>query len=162
MSSIFVSSIEAPDPPFAARFNHFVSPEPNTGCALWMGASTGNYGVFWLDGRNVQAHHAAFLLAHGRLPCTPVLRHRCDVGLCVAADHLIEGTQAENIADKVAKGRQARGSRNGNVKLTPEQVREIRARYAAGESPIALGNEFGVHYSSVWNIATRKTWKGAA
>lgn len=151
----------------AERFDQYVSPEPTSGCALWTGASAGRYGVFWLDGRNVQAHHVAFFLATGRWPSTPVLRHKCDVSHCVEFRHLIEGTQAQNIADKVARGRQVRGEdqrggTRGGAVLNEEQVRRMRAQHAAGASLDDLASEFDVDRSNVWLIVTRKTWREVA
>src|SRR5262249_31552865 len=45
-----------------------------------------------------------------------------------------------------------------NSPLTPEQVREIRRRYATGESRQSLAEAYGVHPATVWNIIKRKTW----
>jgi hypothetical protein len=44
------------------------------------------------------------------------------------------------------------------AKLTPGQVRQIRSRYWAGESVVALAEEFGVTRSSVYNIVNHTTW----
>jgi group I intron endonuclease len=45
-----------------------------------------------------------------------------------------------------------------NSPLTPEQVREIRRRSAAGESSQSLAEAYGVHRATIWNIIKRKTW----
>lgn len=84
-------------------------------CWPWRGSSSrtkGRYGAVMFDGKVRQAHHVAFKLTHGYYPT--YLRHRCDFGLCCNADaHLIEGTHADNMADKVARGRQAHGPKHG-------------------------------------------------
>jgi hypothetical protein len=52
------------------------------------------------------------------------------------------------------------GERNGNSTLTEGDVREIRARYAAGHcSQQSLGNEFGVSQQHILCIVKRKNWK---
>jgi hypothetical protein len=55
--------------------------------------------------------------------------HKCDNPPCVNPAHLFVGTNADNVADKVAKGRSAQPHRR---KLSDEQIVEIRARWAAG------------------------------
>lgn len=53
------------------------------------------------------------------------------------------------MADKVAKGRQARGLRNGKAKLSDEQVLAIRS--AEGSCP-KIAAEFGVSRFTIWDI----------
>lgn len=49
---------------------------------------------------------------------------------------------------------------NGTAKLTPAQVREIRALHASGGfSLAALGDQFGVVKSTIHFIVHRQTWK---
>lgn len=137
----------------------FVSPEPNTGCWLWTGAGAAGYGLFWHERRNEGAHRFAFRMAHGRLP-VGVSRHACNVPFCVNPAHVFEGTQAQNIADKVAAGRQARGDTNGRAILSAEQVMQIRARYAGGgETHDTLAATFGVDRTNIYAILNRKTWR---
>jgi hypothetical protein len=79
-------------------------------CWLWTaGVNRQRYGQFQLDGRALGAHRYAFFLAHGRWP-VPCALHTCDNPTCVNPDHLVEGTRAQNNADMLAKGRQARGA----------------------------------------------------
>lgn len=153
-----------PTPSDTARFTRFVSPEPNTGCWLWTGAVAAGYGVFWFAGRNEGAHRFAFLVARGRLP-RGVSRHVCNTPLCVNPTHVLEGSQAQNIADKVAAGRQMRGEGQrggprGGAILSGEQVKQIRARYAnGGETHDTLAAAFGVDRTNITAIVTRKTWR---
>jgi len=66
--------------------------------------------------------------------------HRCDVRNCVRPDHLCVGTEAENIADRDAKGRgrTMRGADNGFVTMTDERRAEVVARLKAGESAMSI------------------------
>lgn len=61
------------------------------------------------------------------------------------ADNLYWGTPQQNEADKLRHGTHARGERNGNAKLTDEQVEQIR-RSTKYQKDIA--KEFGI--SQVW------------
>lgn len=55
--------------------------------------------------------------------------------------------------------RTARGERNGNAKLNEAQVRELRARYAAGGiTKVELSRQFGIDQSLVGKIIQGKVW----
>jgi hypothetical protein len=103
-------------------------------------------------------------LVHGPIPDGLFVCHKCDTPACVNAEtHLFLGTHQENMADMVAKGRQARGERGGQAKLEAEQVLAIRERYAAGEtSKPSLGREYGVHSTTIGKIVRGESWSAAA
>ena len=133
-------------------------------CILWAGARKPNgYGQRRLPGgRFTSAHRQAWVEAHGPIPAGMVVMHRCDNPPCVNVDHLMLGTQADNLADMRRKGRAGRGAARGeaapSAKLTWVQVESIRQRVANGERPIDLAAEFGLSRSSVHSIVHYKTW----
>lgn len=99
--------------PLAVRFFAKVSPCPTTGCWWWMGAVNNmGYGVIntMTDAKNQYAHRVAFELHRGPIPTGLCICHRCDNGHlgCVNPAHLYAGTNADNTADMVRRGR-ARG-----------------------------------------------------
>lgn len=100
----------------------------------------------------VFVHRVAYFLEYGRLDDELFVLHRCDIRLCTYGDHLFQGDAATNMADRDAKGRQARGTRINTCRLSAEAVVEIRARCAAGESFRAVARQFGVQKSSVSRI----------
>lgn len=129
-----------------------------SGCLLWTGKSVtqGGYGVLSIATGVVKgAHVVGFFLRHGRWP--EWLRHTCDNPLCCEADHLLEGTQKQNMADKVARGRQAKGERHGMSKLTDAQVLEIRERRKAGEILRTIATDYNISISNVHQIVTNQT-----
>lgn len=83
------------------------------GCWLWQtGKFPRGYGMVNL-GRDVRgkqfttyAHRVAYVLAKGPIEAGQVVMHTCDVPSCVNPAHLVLGTQAQNLADCRAKGRQ--------------------------------------------------------
>jgi uncharacterized protein (DUF433 family) len=48
------------------------------------------------------------------------------------------------------------------AKLTEAQVRDMRARYAQGESPDGLALEFGIQRRNAYNVVKGHTWKHVA
>lgn len=90
-------------------------------CWNWLcGVDKDGYGKFQITNPNsvptqfhVRAHRLAFALVHGRFP-DQITLHQCDNARCVNPRHLRDGTQQENIAEKVARGRAARGDRHGS------------------------------------------------
>lgn len=121
------------------------------------------YGQFMMPGnRPVHAHRLAYQLATGENPGDLFVCHDCPGGdnpLCCNPAHLFLGTHQENMADARRKGWKARGARNGAAKLTAEQVREIRRRYAAGGiTHKRLGAEFGINRRTVGHIVAHERW----
>jgi RimJ/RimL family protein N-acetyltransferase len=60
--------------------------------------------------------------------------------------------------------RTSRGNTEGKlrVRLTPENVRAIRAALAAGAKQVDLARRYGVTKGHISHIATGRTWKCAA
>ncbi len=73
------------------------------------------YGVFRVERRTWLAHRVAFELASGEVIGGLLVLHRCDNPSCVRPAHLRTGSDADNYADMVSKGRSRRaiGERNG-------------------------------------------------
>lgn len=132
--------------------------EKAASCWLWTGRQNPNgYGEFDLQkgdrGRPARAHRVAWELTHGPVPEGLLVLHHCDTPLCVNPSHLFLGTPADNSADMVRKQR-PRG------KLTPDDVQEIRRRYAARKvSTTALAVAYHVTASTIRNIVHRKNWR---
>lgn len=105
----------------------------------------------------VAVHRLVLLAFVGPCPAGMNVRHgpggRRDNRLA----NLSYGTFAQNTHDMI---RDHTVSRRGHlaVKLTPEIVIECRRRYAAGESPTVLANEFGVGDGTMVHAVTGKSW----
>ena len=100
------------------KFMKKVSKQPD-GCWLWKGANNYKYGHFTLN-NEIYAHRSSFILHGNEIPEDMLVLHKCDVPLCVNPNHLFLGTHAENMQDKVNKGRQSRGTKK--VKTMPTTI----------------------------------------
>jgi hypothetical protein len=72
-------------------------------CWPWRAFGHKGYGRYCDGGKKVRAHRYSFFIYNGFYP--PVVMHTCDNPPCVNPGHLIDGTQALNAQDMVAKGR---------------------------------------------------------
>lgn len=106
---------------------------------------------------NALAHRAVFEGLNGAIPPGLVVRHRCDNPPCCNPAHLELGSQADNVADMMSRGRQVapRGMHHHAAKLTDAKVRDIRA---ASGGLRALVGHFGVPKSTISHIRTGRTW----
>lgn len=135
--------------------------ETPSGCWEWHGSADGyGYGLIKIGAVRHRTHRAAWIATHGPIPNGLVVCHRCDNPPCWRPAHMFLGTNADNAADMKAKLRSASGEHHPWAKLTDEQVRTIRERYAAGGiTQPQLATEYGIHNSQVSRIIRRITWR---
>lgn len=153
------SDLQTIDGPFWSK----VEIRGNDDCWPWV-ASINRYGYGQFSSghsysqlKTSKAHRVSWTLRNGPIPSSLHVLHKCDNPLCVNPDHLFLGTPFDNMADKVAKGRQAhlKGTSNGHTKLTEAQVLAIRSD-SRPSRPIAA--EYGVAYSLISKIKSRRQW----
>jgi hypothetical protein len=127
-----------------------------TGCWNWTASKRRDgYGNAWHDGKVRLAHRVSYELHHGEIPRgdghhgTCVL-HKCDNRACVNPDHLFLGSQADNVADRDSKNRQA-------SKINRADVLSIRS--AEGLTQQDLAGAFGISQTQVHRIRSGKKWK---
>jgi hypothetical protein len=133
------------------------------GCWEWQGyRDTAGYGQVRVNGKLHKAHRWAYELFYGFSP--EVVRHRCDNPPCCNPEHLLGGTHADNVADRIERGRSrynpVKGELVGSAKLTADMVLEIRTEYAGGGvTQIQLASKFNVDQTQISNIIRRKEWR---
>lgn len=101
-------------------------------------------------------HRKAFVAAHGPIPKGFLVRHTCDNSRCVEPSHLVLGTHADNMRDRMERGRQARGERHGQSALSDAQLADVRARLANGERRVDIAALHGVSKALITLIAQGK------
>ena len=132
-------------------------------CWPWLASKKGlGYGMFRTTYPET-AHRTAWRLANGEIPDGLHVLHKCDVPECQNPNHLFVGTNAENTADKVAKGRCSRlvrpGEENPNSKLTAEQVRIARYWKSLGNmTRTRIAKHFGIGNSQMSRILNNQSW----
>lgn len=148
----------------AARIARFWATVDKSGgpraCWPWLagrdkdGQGRVSFKALWPDADGQQrAHKIAFLLSGGKLTKRkPYACHSCLNPPCCNPRHIYAASLAERSAAFVAAGL------GGRRKLDHVQARTIRKRRQNGESPTALGREFGVRYETIWRIATGRSW----
>ncbi len=142
-------------------------------CWLWTAAKNksgyGNFRSNTFFKGELLAHRVSFRLAWGRAPKGGVL-HKCDTPACVNPSHLYEGSQRDNAADMMARGRHGSATKgNGYLprgeghhyyrvgkKLTREEALQIRR---SSGSNAAIGLRFGVDRSMVCKIKHGVCWR---
>lgn len=149
--------------------------DKSDGCWEWkLAPLSSGYGRFTLTRRkSVRAHRMAWELEHGPIPDEMCVLHECDNRLCVRPSHLFLGTNVDNMRDRDAKGRQAKGDRSGartmperrprgeghsRSRLTDESVRVIRVRVAEGDLQRKIAEDLGVSLPTVNNVVTGRSW----
>lgn len=151
----------------AVRFWSKVAEERQPACWPFTGSRhpTG-YGLFKIGSRTDEsvrterAHRVAYQLVHGPIPDGLHVLHRCDNRACCNPTHLFLGTNSENVADRVRKGRSSKGERQADAKLTSEKVRDARAIHAEGRSTVsAIARQFGVSHVTMWKAVHGQTWR---
>ena len=144
------------------RFERQFTAIPEAGCWIWTGSAKNQFGhgAFKIGARKtkvVYAHRQAWEMYVGPIPRGMCVLHRCDVPACVNPHHLFLGTNADNSADCVKKGRQSKGSKHYFAKIDECVAGRIKAMHE--KSTMALASMFGISRQSVADIRYGRTWK---
>jgi hypothetical protein len=138
-------------------------------CWPWKAAGhPAGYGIFWNGARLVKAHRHAWELEIGPIPAGLVVCHRCDNPPCCNPAHMFVGTEIENRADSIAKGRHKNppvvliGEGHHLAKLTGADVLVIRGEYRRGDRVHGvrpLARRYGITPAAMLAVVRGDTWK---
>lgn len=94
-------------------------------CLVWNGptADPNGRGSVRYKGRTWRAHQVIWMEANGPIPDGLVIRHTCDVMACLNIEHMLIGTQRENMHDmKLRQRGRWKVCRNGLHRLEGENL----------------------------------------
>lgn len=113
-----------------------------------------------VGGYNFYAHRLAFFLFNGWWP-RPNANHSCRGNRwCANPHHIYEGTQKQNMEDKILHGTASVGEKNPRSVLTDVLVLELRDRYRrGGVTTLDLEREIGIDDAAIGAAITGKKWK---
>lgn len=152
-------------PHVVRRFLSFFKGEfPENRCWEWPGSRYKNqYGQFGIStGRsNEGTHRMAYRIFTGPIPEGMKVLHDCDNKPCCNPKHLYAGTNKQNAADAMRRGRLATGIQRSIFcakKLTLQDVTRIREMHSHGVRQKEIAPLFGVSQCHVSQIVNHKAW----
>lgn len=111
----------------------------------------------------VFTHRVVWEALRGPIPDGMYVNHRDGDKTNNAIDNLELVTHSENMKHARRTGLLNQwGEANPSAKLTESNVREIRARLAAGETGLSLAAQYGVTSSVISSIKNRRSWARVA
>lgn len=146
-----------------------------TGCWDWIGPKT-NKGYGYIaglingkrlveSGKHITAHRASWIIHFGDIHDGvgvhgTVVMHKCDNRGCVNPDHLMLGTQSDNVLDMVSKGRHVVGERLklkgvDHFRSAIKDQADIDLICATKGNTKALAEKYGVAVSTIKRIRLR-------
>lgn len=128
-------------------------------CLIWPYGPLGDhYSGLWDGKRPVQVHRLVCRHFHGDPPSeSHHAAHSCGNKKCCNWRHIRWTSPSENNADKALHGTRQNGERNGNSKLSSEQVKQIRA-LSGQQSQREIAEMFNVSQNTIWTIVNGHTW----
>lgn len=148
----------------------FDKPEDPSDCWEWTGrVSEDGYGQYRANRvvPSLGTHRLSYIYHVGLIPDGLLVRHTCDNPPCGNPDHLVLGTQADNMADMVRRGRYRKGrtyhgADHVNAALSWDEVVCCREAYATGVFTYKLLAEaFGVSVMTIQRLVKETRYQKA-
>lgn len=161
-------------PNLAERLEKLSTPEPMSGCRIWIGAISGGGKskrptlVIKRERRIYDRWNAArvsFFVTFGSFDEKLNVCHKCDNEFCIEPRHLFLGTHLDNNRDRHQKGRTRvpgeRGVQRYNSKLIESDIEEIFCMRNSGLDSTTIAERFGVARQTIANVLYRRAWRHA-
>lgn len=140
------------------------------GCHICISHHKDNWGYPLCKRKGINTHISRHIysMLRGSIPEGMIVRHTCDNPSCINPEHLLLGTQKDNMKDMRIRSRENYsknevhrikhlGEKNANAKLTEKQARRIKVDKKT--STKELMKIFGLAKSSICRIRSGKSWK---
>ena len=102
------------------------------------------------------AHRVSWIIHRGEIPQGLQVQHTCDTPRCVNPDHLVLGTNRDNMADMVKKGRSNRNFTTVMTRDLAESIRILKSTNKLSNDEIAL--LFNISGKTVKTITSGEHW----
>lgn len=140
--------------PLSKKLKHLSRMEGK--CRVYSGARLkSGYGIIYWQHDTLLAHRAAWIADGSNIPDGMLVLHKCDNPPCIRKSHLFLGTHADNVADKIAKGRQTHGEAHGPTKITSETALAIFSDQRPHREMRAI---YGVTAKHIRDIKSGRLW----
>lgn len=132
------------------------------GCVVSVVANSADYPELKIGGDRISLHRAVVIARGEELLAGVVVRHTCDNPRCVNSEHLVTGTQSQNIRDMYERHREGAGWKVGSerhsAKTTEEVVCEMRRMARTGLSLTSIASIYGMPKGTAASAIRGKTW----
>ena len=125
-------------------------------CVSHTGAD--GYPHYYRDGKCRKIVRHLWEIIYGKQSRSDFLLHTCDNPKCINLNHIKLGSPKENTHDMLSKNRQAKGSKNGNAKLSEQLVYDIK-QIGFTKSERILARMFNINRATIGYIRRGQTWK---
>ena len=130
-----------------------------TECWVWIGAKTKRgYGRIKRKNKEYRAHRISWKIHYGEITEEECVLHKCDYTSCIRPDHLFLGTRADNMQDRMMKGRTPKGELHSGAKLSIIDIDKIRKLYKQNLSIAEITRQFPVGRTAIRSIIYGHTW----
>jgi hypothetical protein len=127
-------------------------------CLLWPFSSGFGYGYYSYNRKVMHVHRAVCFEVYGGPPSLEYhAAHSCGNRICCNPNHLRWATRSDNEKDKLVQGRDNRGVKHYNSKLSEQDVRMIR-KLQGKKSALSVGKLYKVDHGTITAIWKRKSW----
>lgn len=136
------------------------------GCWEWTAHFSGGYGRLCtrVDGKwkHQNVHRLSWVIHYSDIPDGLFVCHKCDNKKCVNPEHLFLGTPADNMHDKMKKGRDVSNGTYANSRLTAGDVLKVFELREQGLTHQQIADQFQLSRPSITYLLNRKTHQRVA